>query len=232
MVEMERLAHRGLWTEPSEKNTRGAFERAFEGGFGIETDLRDHGGTVVISHDPPGVGGDPEMTFDAFLKLYRDSGATGTLALNIKADGLAGKILRLLRQYAIDQYFVFDMAIPDMLAYLRCGMRCFSRQSEFETPLIFGENSVETASGRIVQKEIGPTQGIWLDSFSPIWYSPSLVRDHLLSGLDVCLVSPELHGRDPYPWWDEINAFLETAQLPTGQTIGNLMLCTDYPHKF
>ena len=69
MVEMELLAHRGLWQEPAEKNSRIAFERAFQAGFGVETDLRDHGGTVVISHDPPGTTAEPELAFEQFLRL-------------------------------------------------------------------------------------------------------------------------------------------------------------------
>ena len=30
------LAHRGFWKEETEKNTKTAFERAFNSGFGIE----------------------------------------------------------------------------------------------------------------------------------------------------------------------------------------------------
>ena len=104
------------------------FERAFRSGYGIETDLRDHGGSIVISHDPPGTDGrEPELTFEQFLCLYRDHDATGTLALNVKADGLSDDIKGLLQSFDLDKYFVFDMAIPDMLSYLKLGMQCFSR---------------------------------------------------------------------------------------------------------
>lgn len=47
------LAHRGFWKEETEKNTKIAFERAFNSGFGIETDLRDIKGEIVISHNMP-----------------------------------------------------------------------------------------------------------------------------------------------------------------------------------
>ena len=221
MVEMEHLAHRGLWQEPAEKNSRIAFERAFQAGLGVETDLRDHGGTVVISHDPPGTTPEPEMTFEQFLHLYRAHDATGTLALNIKADGLSSEVLRLLTRFDLEEYFVFDMAIPDMLSYSKLGIRCFARQSEFETPLVFDHDPTFLS-----------TAGIWLDSFSPIWYSTELVRDHLESGLDVCLVSPELHGRDQTAWWDDLRVFLSATQLDRERRIGRLMLCTDFPSAF
>ena len=228
MVEMECLAHRGLWNEPAEKNSLVAFQRALQAGFGIETDLRDHAGTVVISHDPPGGGCEPELTFEEFLQIYCDSGATGTLALNIKADGLYADVFRLLQAFAIQSYFVFDMSIPDMLGYLKLGMNCFSRQSEFETP-----SFIKQKAGFSETRPTFPhATGIWLDSFSSIWYSTDLVRDHLDSGLDVCLVSPELHGRDPYPWWDELRKFRETVQPDNNEAFGKLMLCTDFPNHF
>ena len=63
-TETKILAHRGFWQSEDEKNTKVAFERAFDNGFGIETDLRDIKGTIVISHNMPT--GD-EMTFEEVL---------------------------------------------------------------------------------------------------------------------------------------------------------------------
>ena len=219
MVEIERLAHRGFWHEKAEKNSRVAFERAFLAGYGVETDLRDYQGTVVISHDPPGIDSEPEMTFEEFLALYRKTDATGTLALNIKADGLSAEVLRLLERFDLAEYFVFDMSIPDMLSYLKLGMHCFSRHSEFESPIIFEKQNFGVE-----------TKGIWLDSFSQTWYSTELIQNHLESGLDVCLVSPELHGRDPDSWWRQLRAFIKTAQLETKRATGKLSICTDSPN--
>ena len=59
------LAHRGWWSDPQDKNTRAAFAKAFAAGYGVETDVRDQGGRLVISHDPPT--GEDLMTFDALL---------------------------------------------------------------------------------------------------------------------------------------------------------------------
>ena len=50
---LEILAHRGYWKLEKEKNTLYAFEKAFDKYFGIETDLRDAQGEIVISHDIP-----------------------------------------------------------------------------------------------------------------------------------------------------------------------------------
>ena len=48
------------------KNTLSAFTRAFDNGFGVETDLRDYNGTLVISHDVPQ---EESLLFEDFLKI-------------------------------------------------------------------------------------------------------------------------------------------------------------------
>ncbi|MEM6472199.1 MAG: hypothetical protein AAF802_21735 [Planctomycetota bacterium] len=216
-MEIERLAHRGFWREPEEKNTRIAFKRAFDSGFGIETDVRDQSGVPVISHDPPC--GDVELTFADFLTVYRQSGALGTLALNIKSDGLTSMIVDLLEQNSIPDYFVFDMSVPDMLHYLKRGTRTFCRQSEFETPSFLR-----------AERGFPAIDGIWLDSFQSIWYSTDVIRDHLMAGRDVCLVSPELHRRECQEAWSEWRRF--AAQMDESPEYGKLMLCTDFPDRF
>ena len=47
------LAHRGLWFCEEEKNSSNALFKALDLGFGIETDVRDLCGELIISHDPP-----------------------------------------------------------------------------------------------------------------------------------------------------------------------------------
>ena len=47
------LAHRGIFNCEKEKNSQRALSMALVNGFGIETDIRDLGGRIVISHDPP-----------------------------------------------------------------------------------------------------------------------------------------------------------------------------------
>ena len=50
------LAHRGCWKEESEENKKNSLyslSSALKAGFSIETDIRDFGLDVVISHDPP-----------------------------------------------------------------------------------------------------------------------------------------------------------------------------------
>ncbi len=203
---MKILSHRGYWKTPAEKNALSAFERSFSLNFGTETDLRDHRGQVVISHDMPG--NDDVMDLETFFSLLPNSNDHLPLALNIKADGLASLIKPLLHQRNIKNYFFFDMSIPDMLSYLKNDLRVFSRVSEYE-PIPAFYNKVA---------------GIWLDAFEDIWYSSELIHHFLASKKEVCLVSPELHGRDHLTLW----TILKNAELH--QEI-NLMLCTDFPEE-
>ena len=83
---IEIISHRGIWHDKEDRNTLSSFEKSLELGFGIETDIRDHEGEIVISHDPPKQSKNL-VTFDEFLFLYQSSKVKPNLALNIKADG-------------------------------------------------------------------------------------------------------------------------------------------------
>ncbi len=200
---MKIVAHRGYWIDSSEKNTCCAFERALEHGFGIETDLRDAQGGVVISHDMPSGG---ELTLDAFLALCARHGAARPLALNIKSDGLHREVEAALARHAIEDAFVFDMAVPDALGYLARGMPTYTRCSEYENPPACLDRAA----------------GVWLDAFHGEWYDLDMIGRWLDQGKAVCLVSPELHKRPHEAFWQRLRA----SGLPAR---AGLSLCTDFP---
>lgn len=200
---MKIISHRGFWLLPEEKNTERAFIRSFKSGFGLETDLRDRNGMLVISHDPPLA---DCMTFDSFAELYKVHAFQVPLALNIKSDGLQALLEAALTRHEIENYFVFDMSIPDMLGYFNTKMNVFVRQSEIE---------LQTSCFR-------KAQGVWMDCFCGEWMTVGEIKNHLEQGKQVCLVSPELHGRDHEGFW----SMLKTADLYFYQ---ELMLCTDFP---
>jgi hypothetical protein len=178
-----------------------AFRRSFDGGFGLETDVRDLAGTLVISHDMPAGG---EMSFAAFLGLL--GGRDLPLALNVKADGLVEPLVRAMATAGVSDWFVFDMSIPDTLAYLDAGVPVYVRMSECEpeSPLL------ERASG------------VWLDAFFGDWYGPDRIESLLGRGKRVCVVSPELHRRSYESLWQSLERF---SAHP------GLALCTDHPER-
>ena len=200
---MKILAHRGHWLERSEMNAASAFERAWSGGYGIETDLRDLDGNVVISHGPPRRSA---MMLDAFLSAYAGRGAGTPLALNVKADGLQAAIAESIGKYGVRDFFLFDMSVPDSLHYLRRGLPVFVRLSEYEpeTPLL------------------DRAAGVWLDAFERDWWTLDTLRALRSRGKSVAIVSPELHKRPHEPLW-------RTLRGLERETRDALMVCTDFP---
>jgi glycerophosphoryl diester phosphodiesterase len=202
---MEIISHRGYWFKNSEKNSDLAFRRSFSLSFGTETDIRDFDGELVISHD---VANKNCITIEKFFEIYKSIEIQPSLALNIKSDGLQNLLKKSLKQNNINNYFVFDMSIPDTIMYLKEGMNVFIRQSEHE----LGTSFYESASG------------IWLDAFDGVWYSEELVKKHLNNGKKVAIVSSELHNREYLKHW----TLLKSWNIINDD---NLILCTDFPEK-
>jgi glycerophosphoryl diester phosphodiesterase len=197
------LSHRGIWKNDSEKNTEIAFRRSFELGFGTETDIRDYCGQLVISHD---IANSSCMSFDYFLQLYTAFPKKPRLALNIKADGLQDKILEKISKYEISNYFVFDMSVPDGLAYLKKGLCTFTRQSEFEKQPAFYESA----------------HGVWLDEFENHWINETIIDSHILNSKKICIVSPELHRRPVEKEWKHYKSICNRKSWRN-----DVMICTD-----
>ena len=197
------ISHRGYWKDWDERNQRIAFERSFDMGYGTETDLRDICGKIVISHDMPQGN---EITFEEVLKIM--NGRNLPLALNIKADGQADKIMELLQKYNHTNYFTFDMSIPDQVFQIKRGLNVYTGLSDLlKTPVLFDKSL-----------------GVWLDCFESDWYDSEVIDDLIAQGKKVCIVSADLHKRDTDYQWGIIKKC-------TSFNSENLMLCTDYPEK-
>ena len=192
------IAHRGFWKNEEEKNTQKAFERAFNNGFGIETDLRDIKGTIVISHNMPNGN---EITFEELLQLL--DGRNLMLALNIKADGQANEIKRLLQKYNHTNYFTFDMSIPEMVVQHKLGLKVFTGLSDIAP----------------IPVMLKKAKGVWLDCFNSNWFGEKEILGLQNMGKKVCIVSPDLHKRKYKTAWEKYK-----------KTSG-IMICTDYPEE-
>jgi glycerophosphoryl diester phosphodiesterase len=163
------ISHRGFWDKATEMNSIQSFIKSFELGFGTETDVRDLNGRIVISHDIPSDSSET-IYFEDFLEIYKKYSAIVNslpIALNIKSDGLQTLITQKLEEYSIDNYFLFDMSLPDRLQYVKKNTsKVFTRQSEYEKePLLYKESD-----------------GVWLDSFDGNWFSYDLIKNHIDNG--------------------------------------------------
>jgi hypothetical protein len=127
------------------------------------------------------------------------------LALNIKADGLGPLIVEAMAGRPQTRWFTFDMSGPELIRQQRLAMPVFTRRSEYErNPVLYDQ-----------------AEGVWLDAFEGLWFTPDDIAAMLDDGKRVCVVSPELHGRDPEPLWSMLRR--------VGLYDSAIMVCTDIP---
>lgn len=197
---MRILAHRGLWYSEDERNSLSALERAFVNGYGVETDIRDYNGKLVISHDIPS---EESVELRDVFEKYIECGCDEWLALNVKADGLQDILQDLIEEYKIEKYFVFDMSIPEQVVYKKKNIPYFTRQSELEKNPVMYEECL----------------GVWMDEWEENWITKEDVEQHLKDGKMVSIISPEIHSRNPELLLRELE----------GVQSDNLFICTDKP---
>lgn len=200
---MKFIAHRGYWKDKNERNTKDAFRKAFIQGYGIETDIRDYHGKIVVSHN---IADHSCFEFEEVLQIYRDLNCKQPIAINIKADGLQQKLSEILCRYKIINYFVFDMSVPEQVVYLKQNYRTFTRMSDYEPFPVLLDSSA----------------GIWMDEWTSSWIDFEAVRKYRNMQKQTCIISPEIHGRNHLLLWKQLNNFLNDDEV---------MLCTDIPDK-
>lgn len=161
--------------------------------YGVEVDIRSYAGDLVIHHDPFIKG----ESFESWLAEYRH----GTLILNVKEEGLEARLIELMKQRGIDDYFFLDQSFPFLVKWSRLGeRRCAVRVSEYE--------SVETAltlAGRV--------DWIWVDCFTRFPLRHEDAGRLKSAGFRLCLVSPELQGRDAQTEIPRLHALLRERDI-------------------
>lgn len=202
---MDIICHRGMWENRLEQNSLTSLIAAHNNGFGVELDIRDYRSQIVISHDFPN---DKSLPFENYLceLVAHEYNNDTTLAINIKADGLAKYLKKILKEYKVANYFTFDMSNPELLQYKKSGLNFFTRLSDYESHPVLGSDAM----------------GLWLDSFENEWYSIDDLNMLVSSGKRLCIVSAELHGRRYTNQWQLLKKLKHRK---------NMFLCTDEPNK-
>ena len=83
--------------------------------YGCEIDIRANGSKLVLNHEPY-LKGD-------LLSDYLDAYNNGTLVLNIKESGIENDVLKMVRNYKINSYFLLDVEFPYLYNQTRKGER-------------------------------------------------------------------------------------------------------------
>lgn len=202
---MEIISHRGFWRRIEEQNKLASYEHSFAQGFGVEIDVRDLCGKLIISHNV--VKKNP-LFFEEFADLYSNY-IDLPVAVNVKSSGLCPLVKQAINKWKWNNYFVFDMAIPDTISYIKADIKIYTRQSEYEINPVFYKNS----------------EGIWLDEFDHHWIDNKIIEYHLGQGKKICIVSPELHERSYFSEWEE---YLDLDKRVQDESIS---ICTDHPKE-
>lgn len=144
--------------------------------FGIEVDIRSRGEALIIHHDPF-VDGE---SLEGWLDHFRH----GLLILNVKEEGLEERLIALMAARGIERYFFLDQSFPFLIRTARLGeRRCAVRVSEYE--------SIATALSLA-----GKIDWVWVDCFTQFPLDSDDAAALAKAGFRLCLVSPELQGRD------------------------------------
>ena len=207
---IEIISHRGFWIKENEKNTIDAFKRSFEFGFGIETDIRDKNGTIVISHDIPK--SLENLSLKDFLEIYSSFKINMPIFLNVKSDGIKEMVSELLIQFEVSNYFLFDMSIPEMKRYSEgFPINFLTRISDLEEIPILLDKS----------------KGIWIDSFYGNYTKFENLNKYIRGNFKLIFVSPELHNRNNNSFWRDLKSWLSSNDIHIKNQ--NIFLCTDDP---
>ena len=144
--------------------------------LGVEVDIRSVGDRLILHHDAFVDGED----FETWLTAYRHH----LLILNVKEEGLEDRLIALMHAHGIEDYFFLDQSFPFLIRTAGRGeSRCAVRVSEFE--------SIDTA-----MTLAGKIRWIWVDCFTRFPLDGAQAAQLQAAGFKLCLVSPELQGRD------------------------------------
>jgi hypothetical protein len=146
---------------------------------GIEFDIRDSNGLILVTHDPFTTG----MELESFV-IRLPKVDDFLYIVNVKSEGIEEKAREILERNEIKNFFFLDSSFPTIVKMSKDGEKRFAiRASEYE--------SIQTAI-----EMSGKVNFVWIDCFT------KFVPEHVMlakgMGYNVCLVSPELHKHSNY----------------------------------
>ena len=154
---------------------------------GIEFDIRDSAGELIVVHDAFMT--DYYQTFSEFLTFCRPD---KFYIVNVKAEGIEQRAIHMLEAAGIRNFFLLDVGIPAMMRLHKTG----------ETRFAIRYSEVEPMENVDALKHIGTW--VWVDCFTKYSLTREVAQTFKSWGLKICLVSPDLQGRP-----DEIAEYIE-----------------------
>jgi NDP-sugar pyrophosphorylase family protein len=158
--------------------------------YGVEIDLRDSNGEILVTHDPFTDG----IKFEEYLKNYKNK----FIILNIKSEGIEIRVKELLNKYNVSKYFFLDSSFP---------MICKLIKNHNEKKIAIRLSEYEDIQSLL--NIIDYIDWVWVDYIDSVFdekkYPLNKEKYHRIKNkVKLCLVSPELHDIKRIP---NINIF-------------------------
>lgn len=168
--------------------------------YGVELDLRTNTRDIIVHHDAFNMGD----LFEEYIKNYNHE----FIILNTKCEGLEEKLVRIMDENDIEDYFFLDLSLPFLVKTIRSGCsKVAIRFSEYE-PLSF------------VQQFEGKADWVWVDCFTKNVLTQE-VYNYLSNHFKICIVSPELQAH-PTEWITDFKTAFSDFKIDA--------VCTKYPN--
>ena len=143
--------------------------------YGIEFDIRDSNGKIIVTHDPFTEGEEFEIFLSHLTNRF--------LIVNIKSEGIELKALELLKKYRFENFFLLDCSFPAIIKLSKLGeKRIALRFSEYENCANIIDNKDKA-------------MWVWVDCFNNFPLTKKIEEIFHAHNLKICIVSPELHNK-------------------------------------
>jgi len=167
--------------------------------YGVELDLRTDARDIIIHHDAFAMG---EM-FEDYIKEYKHK----FIILNTKCEGLEERLIEMMKDNNIEDYFFLDLSLPYLVKTIKAGCsKVAVRFSEYE-PLEF------------VRQFEGKADWVWVDCFTRNILTDE-AYNYLSKHFKICIVSPELQAH-PLEWIADFKTAFADFKIDA--------ICTKYP---
>ena len=142
--------------------------------LGVEVDIRSNDKDLIIGHEPFS----DYINFKDWLAFYKH----GTLILNVKENGLEEEMIKTMKYFKKENFFILDQSFPYIINTIKTGeKRCAVRLSEYESI-----NTVLSLKDKL--------NWVWIDFFTKFPVDFEIYKILKKNNFKLCFVSPELQG--------------------------------------
>lgn len=160
--------------------------------YGVEVDIRSNDKDLVVGHDPFS----DFINLKEWLSFYKH----GTLILNVKENGLEEELIKIMKFFNKENFFILDQSFPYIVKTIKTGeKRCALRLSEYESI-----NTVLSLKNKLYW--------VWIDFFTKFPIDLKTYKILKKNNFKLCFVSPELQEH-PHSTCLDLKNYINANQM-------------------